>query len=316
MTKDIIPNITSHEAKMFCKLLECGTTSETAVTMDWSTSQVSANLNKLEEKIGKTLFIRNRRLGKFIATHDALQIKSHMHNILTSTELMLAETYKEENYVTITSSHSILEYYLGPFLKSFITKNPNLFINLNLQDELSITQDNVNEIILTCLIEDKSKYLYIPYHSFQQKLWASPGYIDQYGNPKSIEELQAHKLLMRKNTDDPRMLFGSTFLKAQLLNLSELKIYEVRGARIIDYMCESGCGIMAGAEETCLAGNLNVERVFDSFTGDDIELYVCINKEFLNNPYASKVINWIFECRNALFRNIGFKPNYPYTPMK
>lgn len=315
--KEELFNFSIFEANLFCILYETGNTSQTAEKLKTTPAQVSVTLSRLEKKIGRErLFIRNRRLGKFVPTKEADSIIQYMRYIVQFAGEIAAKNRYGSKHVIVSSTHSILENYLGPFIPGFIEENPNILIGFRQNDDLQFDTQEINEIILTCLVDDKTNKQYIPYHSFQQKLWASPEYIKNHGAPNTVEELKKHRLLMRKNVDDPRMLFGSSYIKSELTDDDEIIFHDIYSVRLIDFLCEKGCGIMAASEESIKLGNIAVENVYPDFKGDPIDVYVCVSKDFLENDICKKIINWIFESRDIAFKSIGVKPSYPFTPMK
>jgi DNA-binding transcriptional LysR family regulator len=310
-------NISTYEALLFCKLYETGNTTEVAQYLGVSTAQVSVGIGRLEKKLGTPpLFIRNRRQGKFVPTNVAEKIEQNMQCIVRFSREISDAQESDDKHVSITSSHTVLEYFLGPYVPSFFEEHPDIRMGFKQDDNLKSKQYALNEILMTCCLDDNPLYHYIPYHSFQQKLWASPEYIDKYGNPTSVQELKTHRLLMRRGTDDPRALFGSSFIKTQLREDEKIRLHDIYSIRLIDILCERGCGIMACAEESVKLAKLRLEQVYQDFKGDEVTLYVCVGKDFLKRDIGKMVVNWIFKCRNESFRAIGVAPSHPFTPFK
>jgi hypothetical protein len=217
--------------------------------------------------------------------------------------------------VTITSTHTILHYYLGDYVKSFIFDNPDLYIDFKQSETINPKDLAVNEIGITFFVDNLDNKKFFPYHSFKQKLWASPEYIEKYGHPKSYADLEHHRLLLRKDIDDPRFLFGSSYLRSQINNHENLHFHKIYSTSFIDKLCVDGCGIMSAAEESILLAKSKVENVFSEFKGEEVDVYVCVDKEFLGTAICKKIVNWIFEKRNESFKRIGVNPSYSFTPL-
>jgi DNA-binding transcriptional LysR family regulator len=310
-------NFSVHEANLFCVLYETGNTTEASKKLKTTSTQVSITLSRLEKKIGKEkLFIRNRRLGKFIPTKEADEIIQYMRYIVQFAGEISAKNRFASKHVLISSTHSILENYLGRYIPQFIKDNPSILIGFRQNDDLIFDTQEINEITLTCFVDDIINKKYFPYHSFRQKLWASPEYIKKYGNPTNVEELKNHRLLMRRNVEDPRMIFGSSYMRSELSDDDEIICHDIYSHRLIDFLCERGCGIMAAAEESIKLGNIKVENVFPDYKGDVIDFYVCANKDFLENEVCKKAINWIFESRDKAFNSKDVPLNYEFTPLR
>lgn len=305
-------NFSIFEARLFCTMYKLGSTNEVAKAMEITPSLVSIGINRLEKKLGADkLFLKMAKTGKYVPTQSAKEIVNSMRYIVRFAEETIAQKTKAQKSVMITSTHTILHYYLGPYIKDFLKENPESQVNFKqakLMDPLNL---DINEIALTGFVKDAANKKFIPYHSFRQKLWASPEYIKEYGNPKSIEELKHHTLLLRKDIDNSGHFFGSAYIKSQLDEDDKVKHYDVYSTSLIDYMCQLGCGIMASSKETIKIANFRLENVFPSFKGDEFDLYVCIDKEFFDTPLGKKTINWIYDCRDLLFKKFKITPNFP-----
>jgi DNA-binding transcriptional LysR family regulator len=311
-------NFSIIEAKLFCLLYDIKETSKVAKILGRTSPAINLMLHRLEKKLnaGK-LFTKEKKHAKYKPTESAENMIEAMRYIVEFSEDVKAGSVKTDSSITIISTHSMLHYCLANWVKGFLTENPKISLNFKQNDDLKVENQSVNEILLTCFVDDKVNKLYLPYHSFIQKLWANPEYIDKHGNPSTMQELQEHTLLLRKNVDDPRILFGSNHIRSQLSNYPSSKVLNIYSASLIDTLCRQGCGIMAGSEELVKLANLELENVFPGYRGDNIDIYVCIHKKFLeSNSAAKKVINWIFEARNAAFRKIAIQPAFPFTPLK
>jgi len=314
MLNDI--KITINEAIVFSLLEKFGNTYEVSKNLNLGTAAINASINNLEKKLGKTLFTRNRRTGSFALTNEGKHLRSYVKSLIESAQAISSGPRADDNSIIMSSTHGILMHILSPYFDVLRESFPELKLGFRQDDSLEFKNKNWNEIIITSFMEDVSEYEYIPYHNFQQKLWASEKYILKYGSPTSIEELVTHRLLTRKEVDEPKALFGSAYIRSQISDTSNLKIIDVHGSILIDHLCEQGWGIMAGAEETIKLGNINVHNVYPDFEGDSIQIFVCVSKEFLKTKTAKKVINWIFESRNKALWKVGIKPSYPFGPYK
>ena len=316
MKKNNFLDISTYEAQLFCSIYDTGNTTETAKFLKTKTANVSVTLKRLEQKITtEALFVRNRRLGRFVPTNVAERIEPHMRCIVQFVQEIMKSESQDDNRVMITTTHSLLEYFLGPYVAEFMKEHPDVALSFRQDDDLKSEQTSLNEILLTTQLKDENLYAYFPLHNFKQKLWASPKYIDENGNPSSLDDLKKHRLLVRRIIQqDSRTAFGSSIAKVQLTEI--MSRCDVYSARFIDYLCQAGCGIMPASEELIKSSGLNLEEVYPGFKGDEITVYVSIRKEALKKDAQKKVINWIFRCRNAVLRKINISPAFSFTPLE
>lgn len=317
--RDLI-NFSINDARVVCTLAELETTSATASHLNITQSLVNATIVRTEEKLGVKLFYRGKKDSKFTPTAAAKQIIPTLKTIAQLADKISFSPSDDDNplkgKVKITSSHTMLEYYLGPYVKDLLFEYPDIELSLNQQDSLSSPFQEPNEITLTCVLDDVKNYKYYPYHSFRQKFWASDEYVKRFGMPKKLEDLEGHILFLRCHTDDPSVIFGSKILQSETPNLPALRMCEVSGVRIIDYLCSQGCGIAAASEESMTVAGVQLHNVLPNFVGDRIELFVKVYREFVEFPLGKFFINWIFKSRDDLFKKKGIEPSAKFEPLK
>ena len=111
------------------------------------------------------------------------------------------------------------------------------------------------------------------------------------------------------------MIVGNDLISRILAQHAEtIRIVDVAGPRVADRMAELGLGIMIASEETVKLSDLKLQRVLPDFMGDSVEFFVCVNKYFLNTPFAQFMVDWIFECRDLALKSIGMPSSIPYKP--
>lgn len=313
MTKNKI-NFTIFDAQIFCALYDLGSTTEVAKKLEINPSLVSIGLNRFEKKISSgKLFTKLSKTGKYTPTKSANNIIQYMKYVVQFAEQGVKQNSYADKNVIITSTHTVLHYFLGDYIKDFIFGNPDLYIDFRQSETIDPKNFEVNEIGLTFFVDNIENRKFFPYHTFKQKLWASPEYIEKFGEPQSYEDLKNHRLLLRKDIDDPRWLFGSNYLRSQLDQNEHLHFHKIYSTSLIGKLCSEGCGIMAAAEESVKLEKGNYINVFPDFRGEEVGLYVCVDKEFLETDLAKKTVNWIFEKRNKAFEAIDIQPAYSFN---
>jgi DNA-binding transcriptional LysR family regulator len=313
-------NFSIQEARTICTIVKTLNIAETAKELEMSTNTVTVNIARVERKIGKLIFIRKQKTGEMHLAPEAIDIIPYLQTIVDAADLIESKNYTWASSPTVgkvvfTSSQTIIEYILGPYIPSFLSQHPRLNISFKQQDDLACLYPAINEISFSMSVDTGGEYKYFPFHSFTQKYWASKKYIKKFGCPSTTEELFHHCILLRKNVKDQRILFDPN-PASQALTDPSLNAYEIYGTRIVDFLCEAGVGIMASSEETVLLSKLNVERILPKFKGDPIDLFLKVNKEFLKAPVAKYFIDWIFDCRDKALDSIGVKPTFKHPSLR
>lgn len=311
-------NFSINDIRVVCAIADLGTSAKVAYQLNMTQSLVNATIVRTEEKLGIVLFERDKSAKQFLPTPEAKEIIPTLKAIAQLADRLHfpVEASEAKGKVKITSSHTILEYYLGPFLKEVLHDRPEIELSLKCQEDMELPFQDTHTIDITCILDDRKTYRYFPYHSFRQKFWASQSYISQFGFPEKLEDLDKHLFILRHHTDDPAIIFGSKILKSEIRNLPYLRICEVSGIRVIDYLCQSGCGITASAEESLKIAKIqNLVNVLPSFVGDSIEVFVKVHREFAEHSLGKFMVNWIFQCRDRIFAENNITPVFEFTPI-
>lgn len=282
---------------------------------------LSSILSKLERKLDNQIFIRKQGSGAVIITEFGHEVLPKLEKLLWIAESMEPkDTPDDDRYnagaLSIMSTQTILESFVCPYLLDFVNENPNISLNLQQKDAGYFFQPQPNEMFIGCWEDNTENYSYIPFHSFKQKLWASKKYLDQFGPINSLEDLHKHRLILIRGGSSGKENFkANDFVVRRLgLPLSKVNAIMVVGGRICDVMAEKGLGIMAASMETCELNNLDVVSILPELEGEEVPLFLKIDKRFIEHPLAQYAADWIFACRDKALRSIGIEPQMVYVP--
>ena len=312
-------NFSINEARAIAMLEKTLNVASAADALDVSSNALNISISRVEQKIGKSLFVRKQKTGEVTLSPGSEFILDYMKTIMGAADLIedKDQTWSEDpttGQLTLRTTQTMMEYIIGPHFVDFINKHPRLNVSFKQQDDLSNHSASSNEISITACTEMESEYEYFPFHSFAQRYWASKKYLERFGTPKTMEDLFHHRILLQHTLKDPRMLFGSC-PTMQMAHPGDIKGYEVHSARVCDFLCESGLGVMGAFDETVKLSKLKVENVFPKIKGEKVDLFVRVNRQFLKAPVARYFINWLFECRDKTLGGIQTKPSFPHKKL-
>jgi hypothetical protein len=80
-------------------------------------------------------------------------------------------------------------------------------------------------------------------------------------------------------------------------------------------LSELGSGVISSSEETIKPGGFNVERILPEIEGESVELFVKVDRKFLESELAKYLVDWIFACRDASFKKNDVTKYPVYKPM-
>jgi DNA-binding transcriptional LysR family regulator len=185
----------------FVAVAEIGSISEAARRMELSKSVVSERLAELERSLGAKLLHRTTR--KLAITEDGRTFYERAKRIVqeaTDAAVEIAERRGElVGPLRISAPVSFGSLHLGPALYGFLAKNPKIDLTLDLDDRfVSMLADGYDAVVRHGPVVDEHvvvKHL-APSRRF---LVAAPAYLEKFGKPKSLAELEQHKGIVYSN---------------------------------------------------------------------------------------------------------------------
>jgi DNA-binding transcriptional LysR family regulator len=187
----------------FCRIVELGTFAAVAREMDLSAMMISKYMAQLEESLGVALLNRTTRK---ISLTEAGEVYYHRSKQLLDDFSELDESTSQlgrnvKGTLRISASIDFGGLYMVPAIEAYQQAYPEVKIMMTLHN----SQVNLSEgsIDLSILITDSLDLGVVARKIAETRLctYASPTYIKQYGEPKTIEELKFHHCLY--NTDTP-----------------------------------------------------------------------------------------------------------------
>lgn len=185
----------------FVAIVEGGSISEAARRLRLSKSVVSERLAELERALGGTLLRRTTR--KLTLTEDGSDFLDHARRILA--EISDATVAMAERRGTLSGPLRIAapvtfgRMHLGPALYPFLAAHPGIELTLDMDDRrVDISAGGYDAVIRNGPIAD-SRLIAWKLAPSRRLLTASQAYLDRYGTPASLADLQAHRGLFYTN---------------------------------------------------------------------------------------------------------------------
>jgi DNA-binding transcriptional LysR family regulator len=185
----------------FVAVAESGSISEAARRMELSKSVVSVRLAELERSLGAKLLHRTTR--KLAITEDGSTFYERAKRIVQEATDAAAEIAERRGELVgplrISAPVSFGSLHLGPALYGFLAKNPKIDLTLDLDDRfVSMLADGYDAVVRHGPVVDERVVVkrLAPSRRF---LVAAPAYLEKFGKPKSLAELEQHKGIVYSN---------------------------------------------------------------------------------------------------------------------
>ncbi|MBP9878260.1 MAG: LysR family transcriptional regulator [Alphaproteobacteria bacterium] len=186
-----------NKLRTFYTVVRCGGLTKSQDLLGIKVSSISSQISLLEKEIGSTLLTSSKSGVRLTQTGEKLYslLKSNLPNLERIQEIIGSNDKDLTGTLKISTWMGVGVYLISECIMDFMKKNPKLTV--------ALLGDN-SEIDFNAYEYDAAIREYIPNRedliqtelvSYSHKLYASKGYIEKYGMPKKIGDLDQHKLI-------------------------------------------------------------------------------------------------------------------------
>lgn len=263
---------------IFTQVIQCGSFTAAAELTGHSTSYISKELNKLEERLGVRLLNRTTRSlgltpeGK-LYYQQCLQLVDDAEQTLG---LLSQAEIEPRGVLRVSCPVALSLNYLQPVMSEYIRRYPKVDLELDLNDrKVDVIQDGFDAVIRATHQLEESSLICRKIFSSKAYTVASHQYIAKHGRPEKPEDLTHHKCICYSNLKQPtRWPFtdskGNTVnidvSPSLLCNSSEMEIKMVLDGHGI-------CRLPAFAMQSALDSG-EVEVLFEEYNELPIDVFV------------------------------------------
>ncbi|MBX7146036.1 MAG: LysR family transcriptional regulator [Alphaproteobacteria bacterium] len=271
--------------RIFHAVAEAGSFTHAADSLKLSQSAISRQISSLEDSLNISLFHRHAR--GLILTEQGEVLYRTSHEIFT--KLALTETQLKENKekpkgsLRVTTTVALGSTWLTPKMKEFLDIYPDVRLELLLDDrELDLSMREADVAIR--LSPPKQPGL-IQRHlmTLQMAIYASHNYIEKYGIPKTLDDLEKHKLIGYGEGMKPPIPEVNWLLKENLNPRKFRKLFfTVNNIYAILRATENGIGI-ATLPDYLVMNNKNLIPILTELQGPKFHAYFVYPEELRNS---------------------------------
>jgi DNA-binding transcriptional LysR family regulator len=200
--------------KVFHAAAEAGSFTHAGEQLGLSQSAVSRQVSALEQELAVSLFHRHAR--GLILTEQGELLYRTAHDVFMKLEAARAKLTdsreKPHGELKVTTTPGMGIHWLTPRLGEFLDLFPDIRITLITTDEeldLAMREADVAIRLRQPTQPDliQRKLFSVHFHAY-----ASPEYLKRFGTPRSLEELDNHRIVMLGGTTVPAYLQNRTWL--------------------------------------------------------------------------------------------------------
>ncbi|MGE1563013.1 LysR substrate-binding domain-containing protein [Pantoea septica] len=189
--------VTLEELRVLVAVADCGSITSAAELLDQTSSGVSRALSRLEAKLNSTLLHRTTR--RLALTEEGHLFLTHARQILLSVEQAEEQIARRRETpsgrLRINAAAPFMQHVIVPLIGAFRQRYPLIQLELNTDDiVIDLLEQQTDIAIRIGELRDSTMRARM-LGSSRVRLLASPGYLQKYGEPQSVEALAQHQLI-------------------------------------------------------------------------------------------------------------------------
>lgn len=183
--------------RLFVRVAHTNNISMAGNELGLSPPVASMHINKLEEALGVKLIHRTTR--KVSLTEEGREFLPHAEEVLNAVDSAKASvgagSFTPQGTIRVTAPASFGRMHIVPALKQFVAENPQLKVDLRQSDSIVDMVEGGFDIAIRNASLTDSTLVARKLANDKRIICASPGYLSQYGEPKTPDELLDHECI-------------------------------------------------------------------------------------------------------------------------
>ena len=183
---------------LFLRVLDLGSISAAARSLDLSVAVASQRLQRLERELGVRLLHRTTR--RLHATPEGAVLAEQGRALVDDLEALGASLRQAGSGITgtlrVTTSSSFGRLYVSPLLPEFLLRHPGVSLSVNLSDHVLDLVSAGFDLAIRIGALDDSALVARRLANNRRLLCASPDYLRRRGTPRTPQDLARHDCLV------------------------------------------------------------------------------------------------------------------------
>ena len=286
--------------KIFHAVAEAGNFTKATYALNLSQSAISRQIQSLEQELKTQLFERHAR-GLSLTENGEYLFKPAQEVIskLKDVESALIEKKdKPSGKLTVTTFVSFGTTWLTPRIQEFMKLNPEMEVELVFDDKELDLSTRQADIGIWARRPKKLNYIQKKLIDINYHIYGSTKYLEQYGHPKAVSELNKHKFISY-GRGAPSPVFNPDWaLKLGLKDSKKRKpVMKVNSVYGLLLAVQSGVGL-AALPDYITVSVPNIVKVLPQVEGPKTEAYFVY-------PQSLKDTARIIAFRNFLYSKVS-----------
>lgn len=181
----------------FCAVAHARSFAQAARRLDCSTSQISREIARLEDRLGQRLFYRTTRHVSLTDAGERFfeRCRRLQEERDEAIEAMADDALRLQGQLRMTCSVTYGERFVAPLVNQFMAQHPWLSVDMVLTNEIVDLVDGGLDLAIRFGGLEDSRLVATRLSHRAWRLCAAPAYLAQAGAPKTLEDLANHQCL-------------------------------------------------------------------------------------------------------------------------
>ena len=290
--------------KIFYAVAEAGNFTKATYALNLSQSAISRQIQSLEQELKTQLFERHAR-GLSLTENGEYLFKTAREVIAKLKDVestLIDKKDKPSGKLTVTTFVSFGTTWLTPRIQEFMKLNPEMEIELVFDDKELDLSTRQADIGIWARRPKKLNYIQKKLIDIHYHIYGSTKYLEQYGHPKTVSELNKHKFISY-GRGAPSPVFNPDWaLKLGIKDNKKRKpVMKVNSVYGLLLAVRSGVGL-AALPDYITVSVPNIVKVLPQIEGPKTEAYFVYPESLKNtariiafrNFLYTKVSKWEF----------------------
>jgi DNA-binding transcriptional LysR family regulator len=297
MTRDL------NETLIFARVVEHGSFISAARSLRLPKTTVSRKVQELEVRLGATLLHRTtRKLGLTEAGNLYFEHAQRIARELDEAESAVGQLQEgPRGWLSVTAPYSVGVNWIAPLLGEFHARHPEVRVELLLSNEpMDLIAKEIDVALRVGNLPD-SNLVARRLSVFRTQVYASPLYLERFGEPLQPEDLRHHRALAfqksRRSNGDYVWALGNGERSEEFL-VDPILVANDPAALNGALVC--GEGLMLGSDVTMkpFAEKQLVQRVLAGWTGPEMDFNALFPRGRMQSPKVRAFVDFLVERLN------------------
>jgi DNA-binding transcriptional LysR family regulator len=282
--------------KIFHAVAEAGSFTNATINLNLSQSAISRQIQSLEQELKVQLFERHAR--GLTLTENGEYVFKTAHDVISKLKEVESTLGDQKNKptgkLTITTVRSFGTHWLTPRIQEFMTLNPEIEIELIFDDKELDLSTRQADIGIFMRRPKQLNYIQKKLVDIKYYIYGSNKYLEKYGMPKNINDLNKHKLISFGKGAPSPVYDPDWALKLGIKDGKKRKpVMKVNSVMGLLLAVESGVGLAALPEYLVFNSN-KIIKVLPNSEGPITEAHFVYPQSLKNNARVTAFRNFLF----------------------